>query len=115
MNRLKQILNFKERLTANLVLVFLTFSLVGCAGATMSGKSFDPKQVSTIEKGKTTKQEVRSRFGEPISTRPTETGEVWSYYFQSVSFMNENHSLDIDFDRSGIVTDYRYNVKRSLF
>ena len=115
MSRCIQTLHSKSCITVSIVLVFLTFLLVGCAGVTMSGKSFDPTLVSTIEKGKTTKQEVRSRFGEPISTRAIETGEVWNYYFQSVSFINENYSLDIDFDKSGVVTDYRYNVKKSLF
>lgn len=94
-------------------LVILLFT--GCAGVTMNGKTFDPKQVSTIQKGKTTKQEIRSTFGEPVSTRAIDTGEVWSYFYQSVSFMNENHSLDIDFDKGGIVTDYCYKGGKSMF
>jgi outer membrane protein assembly factor BamE (lipoprotein component of BamABCDE complex) len=89
--------------------------LSGCAGATMSGKTFDTTKVSSIQKGTTTKSDIRAMFGEPVSTRPTDSGEVWSYYYQSVSFINENHSLDVDFDKAGVVIDYRYKGGKSLF
>ncbi|MBU1399180.1 MAG: outer membrane protein assembly factor BamE [Proteobacteria bacterium] len=99
-----------------IVMLVCIYILSGCAGVTISGKTFDTTKVRSIQKGTTTKSDIRAMCGEPVSTRPTESGEVWSYYYQSVNvFINKNHSLDVDFDKAGVVIDYRYKRVKSLY
>lgn len=105
----------KFRIATVLIATAAALSFSGCAGTVISGKSYDSTLVSKIQKGKTTKQEVRMTFGEPVSTKVIDGGEVWNYYYQSVSFMNENHSLDVYFSKDGVVTDYRNQDGKSLF
>jgi outer membrane protein assembly factor BamE (lipoprotein component of BamABCDE complex) len=74
-----------------------------------------------IMKGKTTKAEVRSMFGEPVSTASKERGaEEWRYKMASSSSTikipgferffgsgtDKDRTLLVDFDRRGIVTSY---------
>jgi outer membrane protein assembly factor BamE (lipoprotein component of BamABCDE complex) len=74
-----------------------------------------------ITKGKTTKAEVKSLFGEPTSTTSKERGsEEWRYKMASSastvkipgfekffgSGTEKDKTLLVDFDRRGIVTGY---------
>src|ERR1700736_3006217 len=74
-----------------------------------------------ITKGKTTKADVKSMFGEPVSTTSKERGaEEWHYKMASSSSTvkipgfekffgssaDNNRTLLVDFDRRGIVTSY---------
>jgi outer membrane protein assembly factor BamE (lipoprotein component of BamABCDE complex) len=75
-----------------------------------------------IAKGKTTKAEVKAKFGEPVSTTPKERGtEEWSYKMSGSGnavkipglerfFGTEkDKTLVVAFDRRGIVTNYSLN------
>lgn len=91
---------------------FVTLSLLlfvaGCT-TVIGGKIFDYSSVPKIEKGKSTQQDIQKIFGEPLSVRKTETGEVWSYYVSEVAAVTSpTHSLDVYFDKSGTVVDYTY-------
>lgn len=98
-----------------LMVAFLVIAGIGCA-ATLSGKKFNYSAVEQIEKGKSNQEDVRKLFGEPLSTRKTETGEIWNYFFSASGVItNPSRSLDIDFDKSGIVKDYKYKVDQNLF
>jgi outer membrane protein assembly factor BamE (lipoprotein component of BamABCDE complex) len=74
-----------------------------------------------ITKGKTTKADVKSMFGEPVSTTSKERGaEEWHYKMASSSSTvkipgfekffgsstDNDRTLLVDFDRRGIVTSY---------
>jgi outer membrane protein assembly factor BamE (lipoprotein component of BamABCDE complex) len=74
-----------------------------------------------ITKGKTTKADVKSMFGEPVSTTSKERGaEEWRYKMASSSSAvkipgfekffgsstDKDRTLLVDFDRRGIVTSY---------
>ena len=97
------------------IFLVLILFVVGCT-ATMAGKSFDYSQVPKIEKGKSSQQEVRKLFGEPLTVRKTDTGEVWSYYVSEVGpVFNPTRSLDVYFDKSGLVIDYTYKEEKKIF
>jgi hypothetical protein len=75
-----------------------------------------------ITKGKTTKADVKSMFGEPVSTTSKERGaEEWRYKMASSSSStvkipgfekffdsstDKDRTLLVDFDRRGIVSSY---------
>jgi outer membrane protein assembly factor BamE (lipoprotein component of BamABCDE complex) len=72
-----------------------------------------------IAKGKTTKAEVKAKFGEPVSTAPKERGaEEWSYKmsgsgnavkipgFERFFGTDKDKTLVVAFDRRGVVTNY---------
>ena len=73
-----------------------------------------------ITKGKTTKAEVKSMFGQPLSTTSKERGaEEWRYNMAGSSSAvkipgferffgsgDKDRTLLVDFDRRGIVTSY---------
>ncbi|MGA1869172.1 MAG: outer membrane protein assembly factor BamE [bacterium] len=105
----------KRALFIYLFVAPLLFSMMACT-AVLSGKSFDYQSVSKIEKGQSTKQDIRKLFREPLTIKQTETGEVWSYYVSEVGpLFNPTRSLDIYFNKSGIVTDYTYNEEKKIF
>jgi outer membrane protein assembly factor BamE (lipoprotein component of BamABCDE complex) len=77
-----------------------------------------------ITKGKTTKADVKSMFGEPVSTTSKERGaEEWRYKMANSSstvkipgfekFFGSSTDKDkmllVDFDRRGIVSSYSLN------
>ncbi len=101
---------------------FVTLSLllfvVGChtLDVAIAGKSFNYSGVPEIEKGKSTQQDIQKLFGEPLSVRKTDTGEVWSYYVSEVGMVfNPTRSLDVYFNKSGTVVDYTYKEQKKIF
>lgn len=62
--------------------VALCMSSIVSGCAMQSGREFDTAYVDQIARGKTTKAEVRSHLGEPISVTTNADGEVWSYAHQ---------------------------------
>ena len=96
---------------------FLAFILIfvsSCA-TSIGGKSFDYSAVKTIEKGKSSKEDVRKALGEPLSVRNTESGEVWIYYESEVgTFFSSTHSLDVYFSNDGVVSDYKYRGEKKI-
>ena len=105
----------RKKLTLLVITVLFANTLVGCA-ATLSGKKFNHSAVPQIEKGKSTQEDIRKLFGEPLSTRKSEAGEVWNYFYSATGVItNPSRSLDIDFDKSGVVKDYNYKVDQNLF
>ena len=65
------------------VLTAVLLILAGCAATT--GRRFDSSLVDNIQKGKTTKQEIRKWFGEPVSASVDSSGsEVWRYSYQEI-------------------------------
>ena len=105
----------KKRIFAFVYLLplLLIFLIYGCSQLWL-GKEFDYRQVHKIVRGTSTQMDIPKIFGEPLSVRKTETGEVWNYYMSVIGVLTSNFvSLDIYFDKSGIVIDYIYRkVKR---
>jgi outer membrane protein assembly factor BamE (lipoprotein component of BamABCDE complex) len=68
----------KSRMVASLLAVLF---FTGCA--MQGGKEFDTGYVSRIERGTTTKADVRANLGEPVSRSTAGNGEeVWHYAYQ---------------------------------
>ncbi len=95
--------------------------LNGCAvGA--SPAVTDDAAVSTIQKGRTTKQDVLAKFGEPSDQTSDEKGNA-SWHYQRVEnsalgflpglnllgHSEKNTELTIRFNSRGVVTGYDYN------
>lgn len=102
----------------------LALVLSGCA--ITYGREFDTAKVSQIQKGKTTKDEVRAMLGEPASVTQTADFEQWGYAYEKrmpAAIVQEIYgkgtygstarpelmggaSLTVTFDRRGVVVDY---------
>ena len=107
------------------VTIFLCFLLITSC-ATTTGKRIDGTKIGEIKKGRTTRTEVISLFGNPENiTNSADGTTVFTYSFASagatpVSYipviglfaggMNiENESLLITFDENNTVKDYTYS------
>ena len=67
------------------------FFLVGCAnqGSTVLKKLTEADVNSQIVVGKTTRNEVRAKFGSPLETTYTDGGlEIWKYRFEDTTGWN---------------------------
>lgn len=67
-------------------LIALAIALAACAGGCSTpstGRDFDDAYVAKIQRGGTTKAQVRQAFGEPLSVAQHAEGETWTWSFQS--------------------------------
>jgi len=93
----------------------------GCVSAHGNKSVADVQTTSQIQKGKTTKAEVRSMLGEPgTKSEMADGSEMWSYsYYRGQTRLatfipyvgllfgghkSESHSLGVGFDPNGVVT-----------
>jgi len=99
------------------IMIALVAGLVGCVGAITKGKKFDETMVAQIQKGVTTQDNIVSMFGEPVSTRKTDKGEVFSYTMYEANALMPDHeqSLDVYFNKKGVVTDYKHSSANPIF
>lgn len=99
----------------------MAFGLGGCA---MGNESLAKEDASTLQqkitKGKTTKAEIQTMFGEPVEKGTKSGREYWMYRLQTASaktfipFVNltggnsgtEIKDLTIEFSKTGVVTSY---------
>ncbi len=89
-----------------LLAIAISVALAGCASV---GKEFSTTDVSSIQKGKTTKTELIQRFGEPssqVSDSEGNTTYVWTYA-KAVGFTPATgKSLSVTVDNGGVVKNY---------
>jgi len=107
-----------------LIISMLVIFLLGCASSTMViGTDFDATKIDSIQKGKTTRDEVLTTFGTPYQKSVTELSETWTYTYirsegQAYSILMTTNvtaraytkSLTVLFDTTGIVTSSSYTV-----
>jgi outer membrane protein assembly factor BamE (lipoprotein component of BamABCDE complex) len=72
--------------------------------------NLNPAEVDrVIVDGKTTKEQVRVKYGKPTSSAIYTTGEFWEYIYLNVS---NNHSISatlrISFDTKGVALNHWY-------
>ena len=101
------------------ILAALIFCLEGCA-TTGSSHIVDDSKIGQIQKGVSTKEDVRSLFGDPTKVEFTDAGfEVWEYIYsksqtRATSFLpylgaavggsdSITHTLTIQFTEEGTV------------
>jgi outer membrane protein assembly factor BamE (lipoprotein component of BamABCDE complex) len=78
-------------MATRIALVVVLTALVGPGCAPKIGRDFNTSYVSGIERGITTKAEVRQNLGEPHSVTTTSGGEIWSYRYMQGS----NYAQDV--------------------
>lgn len=59
----------------------LLLAMVAPLGCSAAGAKFDTSNVSRIVKGRTTKNDLRGYFGNPLRTEDSPNGEVWTYTY----------------------------------
>jgi outer membrane protein assembly factor BamE (lipoprotein component of BamABCDE complex) len=89
--------------------LFVLLLLAGCA--MQGGKEFDTDYVSRIERGATTKADVRANLGEPVSRSTAGTGEeTWSYVVGVYTGKHKMSGKSLTIMFSGdTVKDYTYS------
>lgn len=78
-------------------------SLTGCATSTYSiGKNFASENVSQIVKGKTTKEEITSMFGEPFSKAVISASEEkWTYMHSEGTSKAQSYLISMEVKTTG--------------
>jgi len=89
----------------------LTGFLILGSGCFTVGRNFVATPVKQIEKGVTTKDDVRKAFGEPFRTGLDDGYESWSYVYNQWTAMTQTRSKDlyIVFNKDETVRTYTYN------
>lgn len=109
-----------SQLARNMQISALTLLLAACSATTFHvGSDFDITRFSgKVERGTTTKNQVRSWLGEPAGTgvRMETDGarfDEWSYYFAAGNLSNlsgtELKTLQIKYDAQGVVQGYNWS------
>jgi hypothetical protein len=95
------------------LLLFVAFSMVALlAGCATVGKDFPAGQVTAIQIGKTTREEVREVFGAPWRTGIEDGRRTWTYgkYKYSLFAPARTQDLVIRFNDEGKVVSYTFNT-----
>ncbi len=82
-----------------------------CTGCMTVGHSFPTREVRQIEIGKTTRDEVKSLFGEPWRTGLEDGESTFTYGHYRYSIFGEGTTRDlvVRFDSRGVVSSYSFN------
>jgi len=94
-----------------LLMAFIVVALSACT--TTAGKPLDQSFISSIERGETTLEQAKLKFGEPASITRTANGDVtmnWGYAKISGMGSMESEGIDITFGSDGLVKDYKYQT-----
>jgi hypothetical protein len=94
---------------ARIVSVFVLAALA--AGCLSFGRPFPAHRVSHIEIGTTTRDQIRSEFGEPWRTGLEDGDETWTYgrYVAGLGAAR-TADLKVRFDRRGVVASYTFST-----
>jgi outer membrane protein assembly factor BamE (lipoprotein component of BamABCDE complex) len=93
-----------KRLIPPLMCLFL----IGCA---TSGRKIDQTAVERIQKGVSTKADVRSLIGAPDQVTKTSAGnEVWSYHYTRVTAKGENFIPVVGMFAGGMNTQNQWTM-----
>lgn len=96
------------------------FAICGCAGGYIVNygtKQLTQENIGKIIKGKTTKHEIESIFGQPISKINSSLGEMWTYSSSVHTAKHKNfvagttheitsNGLSVIFDEKSIVKEF---------
>jgi hypothetical protein len=86
--------------------------MVFASGCFSVGTPFPTHEVSRIEIGRTTQEQVRAEFGAPWRTGLEDGDETWTYgrYVYGLGAPARTADLKIRFDRRGVVTSYTFST-----
>lgn len=104
----------KTGVLPTVLFIIIGVSLLFSAGcATMNaGYDFPSDQVKNIQIGQTTKEEVRTTFGEPWRTGLENGHETWTYGKYTYKGFQETDAKDlvVRFTEKGIVESYTFST-----
>jgi outer membrane protein assembly factor BamE (lipoprotein component of BamABCDE complex) len=85
---------------------------LGTAACVSVGREFPAEDVTRLEIGSTTQQDVRRIFGTPWRTGIEDGQRTWTYghYRYSLFGSASTRDLVVRFDASGVVSSYSYNT-----
>ncbi|NIP99058.1 MAG: outer membrane protein assembly factor BamE [Nitrospinaceae bacterium] len=88
------------------VMFFCLSWMVGCG---THGQDFDIDQAQSIEKGKTTKDDIVTMFGEPFKTGVQNGHPIWVYETNKWKAVGKDtdKSLIVEFDDQGVVRSHQ--------
>jgi hypothetical protein len=81
-------------------------------GCLTVGRSFPTHEVSAIEKGRTTRDQIERTFGEPFRVGLEDGQPTWTYgHYRYSLFGNPvTRDLVVRFDARGVVSSYNFNT-----
>jgi len=105
---------------------FILVLLMSCATGSSSiitGKDFDATHVDKVQKGKTTKNELLTLYGQPYGKSVQGSTEVWTYMYMrsegyasvgcgsgNVTGQSFQKNLSVEFDSTGVAQSVNYSV-----
>lgn len=89
----------------------LALLLTAAAGCVTLGENFPSASTAKIEKGVSTKKQIRRAFGEPFRTGVDNGFESWTYVYNRWTPFGKTRSKDlyIVFNKDGTVRAYTFN------
>lgn len=89
----------------------VALALATTLGCVTLGTNFPTASVSRIEKGISTKKEIRRAFGEPFRTGVDNGYESWTYVYNRWTPFGQTRSKDlyVVFNKDGTVRAYTFN------
>ncbi len=99
-------------MTRHIFLFVLIASMAVMSGCGSVGKDFDIEAAQTIQKGETTRTDIKKMFGSPFKTGVQNGNPVWVYEKNVYRAMGKDSSksLIVEFDHKGVVTGYQIMV-----
>jgi len=95
-----------------LLLIMTSIVIVFSMGCATVGHDFPADQVEKIQIGKTTREEIRSMFGEPWRVGLEDGLETWSYGTYRYAMFSEKDAKDlvVRFSADNVVESYTFNT-----
>jgi hypothetical protein len=95
-----------------LLLIISSIVIVFSSGCATVGHDFPADQVQKIQIGKTTREEIRTMFGEPWRVGLEDGLETWSYGKYRYAMFSEKDAKDlvVRFTADNIVESYTFNT-----
>ena len=99
-------------MTRQIILFVLIACMAAVSGCGTVGKDFDTEMAQTIEKGRTTKVDIKRMFGTPFKRGVQNGNPVWVYEKNVYRALGKDSSksLIIEFHSNGIVKGYQIMV-----
>ena len=100
-----------QRRSLSIAIAMLALAVSG-TGCMTVGHPFATHEVSRLEIGKTSREEVRDLLGEPWRTGLEDGDSTWTYGHYRYSLFGEATTRDlvVRFDALGVVSSYSFNT-----
>jgi hypothetical protein len=102
-------MRWRSRLRRTFAVLLFPALAAGCLSV---GMPFPTERVSQIRLKATTRDQIRSQFGQPWRTGLEDGEETWTYgrYAYSLFAPARTADLKVTFDRNGVVSGYTFST-----